>query len=154
MVWAMAEHRTRQPGLAGALRAAGLRLTGARRAVIGVLEEQRAEHLSAEDIHRLAKAAGRRLDLASVYRTMNVLAELGLVHRADLAHSHAHFEIDHGEEAHLICTRCGETIEAADQQDVAAALARLAEAQGFALGRFRVEVEGTCERCRTALAVG
>lgn len=150
----MAEHRTRQPGLAGALRAAGLRLTGARRAVIGVLEERHAEHLSAEDIHRLATASGRRLDLASVYRTMSVLADLGLVHRADLAHSHAHFEIDHGEEVHLTCTECGVTLEVADQRELAGSLARLAESEGFGLGRFRVEVEGTCERCRTALAVG
>ena len=81
--------------LAERLRGAGVRLTRARRAVIGVLEQRHREHLSAEDIHRLSEELGEPVDLASVYRTMHLLAELGLVHRTGLEEPHAHFEIAH-----------------------------------------------------------
>ena len=131
------------------LRHTGLKATAPRKAVIRLLEERR-EHLSAEDIHRGLVAQGVRIDLSSVYRTLGLLARLGLVRPVAPAERHGHFEVEHDERVHLVCSHCGSVIEAnlpriaAVQKSVTA----LAQANGFALDRFTVEVTGTCVACR------
>lgn len=138
--------------LATSMRAAGLRLTRARQAVLQVLEGNPRQHLSAQDIQRLSGEQGCPVDLASVYRTMHLLAELGLVHRTGLEEPHAHFEIAHAEEVHLACRVCGGVVEAPFPGfgRVSRALGALARRQRFELSRFRVDVEGRCERCAVA----
>jgi len=135
--------------LATSMQAAGLRLTRARQAVLQVLEGNPRQHLSAQDIQRLSGEQGCPVDLASVYRTINTLVSLGLVHRSDLSESHTHFELEHREEVHLTCRLCGRVIEGRfpGHQRLERVLARLAGAQGFAPLRFRVEVEGACRHC-------
>ena len=131
------------------LRSTGLKATAPRKAVIRLLEERR-EHLSAEDIHRALVAQGVRIDLSSVYRTLGLLARLGLVRPVAPAERHGHFEVEHDERVHLVCSHCGAVIEAnlpriaAVQKSVAA----LAQANGFSLDRFTVEATGTCAACR------
>lgn len=130
------------------LRRTGLKATAPRRAVIRLLEERR-EHLSAEDIHGALVGQGVRIDLSSVYRTLGLLARLGLVRPVAPSERHGHFEVEHDERVHLVCSRCGSVIEAnlpriaAVQKSVAA----LAQANGFALDRFTVEATGMCVAC-------
>lgn len=135
--------------LIGRFREAGLRLTAPRRAVIALLEDRRAEHLSAEEIHSALSAEGVTSNLSSVYRTLNLLVALGLVHRIDLSESHAHFGVEHEEQAHFRCDVCGEVGEVylAGHAELARRLQGLARKRGFTLIRFRVEAEGKCKRC-------
>lgn len=124
-------------------------MTGPRRAVIALLENRRGEHLSAEEIHGTLSAEGITVDLSSVYRTVNLLVALGLVHRMDLSESHTHFGVEHGEQAHLRCEVCGEVSEVyvAGHADLARGLQGLARKRSFELTGFRVEAEGKCKRC-------
>jgi len=137
------------PQMAASLQRAGHRLTRPRRAVMRVLAERPREHLSAEDIHDASHALGEPIDLASVYRTINLLGDLGLVHRRDLAEPHTHFEIVHEQEVHLTCTTCGRTLEdhSPYYRRLLRSLQALAGRQGFNLGRFRIEAEGQCAAC-------
>jgi Fe2+ or Zn2+ uptake regulation protein len=135
--------------LSARFRQTGLKLTAPRRAVIALLENRRSGHLSAEEIHGTLSAEGVTVNLSSVYRTLNLLVALGLVHRIDLSESHAHFGVEHGEQAHFRCEVCGEVSEVyvAGHADLARRLQGLARKRSFELTRFRVEAEGKCKRC-------
>lgn len=135
--------------LTGRFRKAGLKLTSARRAVIALLEDRQPQHLSAEEVYQALRAKGVRIHLSSVYRTLNVLAGLGLMHRMFLSDSHAHFEFHHQEEVHLVCAVCGSVTEAPAPADnsLGHSLRRLAQKHGFQPTRFQVKVEGKCRRC-------
>jgi Fe2+ or Zn2+ uptake regulation protein len=135
--------------LSARFRQTGLKLTAARRAVMALLENRRGEHLSAEEIHRALRAREVAVNLSSVYRTLNLLVDLGVVHRIDLSESHAHFGVEHKEQAHLRCEACGELSEVClpGHGSLARRLQELARKQGFELTRFRVEAEGRCKRC-------
>jgi len=137
-------------GLLQELRNAGLRQTTARRAVIEVLEHRRA-HLSAEDVYSALHERGVRIDLSSVYRTLDLLAHLGLVRQVTPAERHAHFEIVHQEQVHLTCARCGRVIEARLPRNdrIGEMLAALARRRRFQIARFGIEVEGLCNSCRS-----
>lgn len=145
LIWnSMSEHRTTDE-----LREAGLKLTAPRRAIIGLLESRRGEHLSAEEIHEAVKAEGVEVNLSSVYRNLNLLVTLGLVHRVDLSESHTHFGIEHGDQAHLRCKTCGQVseVDLSGPAGPARRLEGLARKLGFQVTHFRVEAEGKCERC-------
>lgn len=131
------------------LRNAGLRLTAARRAVVEVLEGRR-EHLSADDVYGALRERGVSIDLSSVYRTLDLLSDLGLVRQVTPAERHAHFEIDHQEDVHLTCSECGRVTEARLPKParVGEALTALARRHGFQVSRFGVEAEGLCDGCR------
>jgi Fe2+ or Zn2+ uptake regulation protein len=131
------------------LREAGLNLTVSRRAVMALLQKRRSEHLSAEEIHGALSAEGVTVNLSSVYRTVNLLVSLGLVHRMDLSESHTHFGVEHGEQAHLRCEVCGEVSEVylSRDEDLAQRLQEVVRKGSFELIRFRVEAEGRCKRC-------
>jgi Fur family ferric uptake transcriptional regulator len=131
------------------LRAAGFRLTAPRRAVLSLLQRSGGQHLSAEDIHAALGRRGLRVDLVSVYRTLNLLVRLGVVHEASLRQTHAHYEIEHGAEVHLACVSCGKVTEARlpTRGRAAEYLARVARRRGFRLTRFGIEVEGYCAAC-------
>ena len=141
-------------GLLGALRTAGLRLTTPRRAVIDVLERRR-QHLSAEDVYSALRERGVRVDRSSVYRTLDLLSQLGLVRQVAPSERHAHFELDHEEEVHLTCAQCGRIIEAHLPKHVriGRSLAALARRRRFQVTRFGVEAQGWCESCRPRQAV-
>jgi Fe2+ or Zn2+ uptake regulation protein len=130
-------------------RQTGLKLTAPRRAVMALLEHRRGQHLSAQEIHDALSAEGVTVNLSSVYRTLNLLMALRLVHRTALSESYSRFGIEHGEQAHLRCEVCGEASEVslAGPIDVTRCLQELARKRGFELTRFRVEAEGKCRRC-------
>ena len=130
------------------LRAAGLRATGARSAVIKVLEERR-QHLSADDIHKALSGSGWRVDLSSVYRTLTLLVRLGLVRLVGPSERHGHFEVEHDECVHFVCARCGAVTEAnlAQRARVERMLRGLARGAGFGLKRFMIEASGECAAC-------
>ena len=135
--------------LSARFRQTGLKLTAPRRAVIALLENRRSGHLSAEEIHAALSAEGVTVNLSSVYRTLNLLAGLGLLHRMYLSESHAHFEIEHEEEIHLVCAVCGSVAEPRllGRSSLKQSLEQLARQHGFKPTRFQVKVEGKCRRC-------
>jgi Fur family transcriptional regulator, ferric uptake regulator len=91
------------------LRTRGYRVTRPRRAVWEVLRAAE-RHLTVEQIASAAEALGHELDLASVYRTLDLLEELGLARSSRLGDADAsRWELAHPDEHfHLVCTVCGE----------------------------------------------
>ncbi len=95
------------------LHAQGLRMTAQRRLILQTLEQHVGQHLDAEALHQHARTQDQSISLATVYRTVNVLLEAGLIEQRFLGHdrSRAYYEIRHEEHFHLTCLDCGQVIE-------------------------------------------
>ncbi len=131
-----------------ALQASGHRITRQRRVVLEVLEESR-EHPDAESLYRKARQRAPRLSLATVYRTIAVLKQMGLVAEYSLGEEHGHFEaIPERPHYHFTCLGCGQVVEF-DAPQVAQAVQELAEREGMEIRAIHFSITGYCAGCRT-----
>jgi Fur family ferric uptake transcriptional regulator len=131
------------------LRRAGFRSGGARRAVVDFLG-RRDCCVSAQELHDGLRGEGRTVGIATVYRVLDQLAALRLVHRVDLGEGVARFEAAQpgGEHHHhLVCDDCGR-VEAFSDPALERALSRVAGARGNDLEAHDVVLRGACGDCR------
>ena len=133
--------------LKNALHSQGLKLTRSRLAVLQVLAAT-SEHLKVAEVHRRAREIDGRIGLASVYRTMELLARLRLVKHVHVEHRHRHYariREHHGH--HLVCNGCGLVVEFSDCQleRLTRALARRTK---FRIEGHCMEFFGQCRECR------
>lgn len=134
--------------LVAALQAGGHRLTRQRRVVLEVLEESR-EHLDAEALYERARQRAPRISLATVYRTVAVLKQMGLVAEHSFGEEHGHFETVTGvPHYHFTCLGCGAVVEF-DAPQVEETLRDLAEREGLEVCGVQFSLVGYCARCRT-----
>ena len=128
------------------LRAAGKRITPQRRLVLSILAESD-QHLDAHDIYDRGRRRDVHLSLATVYRTLTLLKETGVVHELHLDDEHHHYELDAKDEhSHLVCLGCGQVIEV-DGAVFAAVAVAAGQAHGFEIASTRVELTGYCVDC-------
>jgi Fur family ferric uptake transcriptional regulator len=130
------------------LRGAGFRSGGARRAVVELLGRQDC-CLSAQEIFDALRGGGRPVGIASVYRVLEVLSELGLVQRLDVGGGVTRYEpaLPNGDHHHhLICDHCGR-VRAFTDEALERALARLGSRIGHEVGGHDVVLRGTCSDC-------
>ncbi len=119
-----------------ALQDRGLRATRARLAVLEVLAGS-TEHLKVAEVHRRARLIDGRVGLASIYRTMELLAKLRLVKHVHVEHRHRHYaRISERHGHHLVCNGCGLVVEFSDCQ-----LERLTRTLAR---RTKFRIEGHC----------
>jgi Fur family zinc uptake transcriptional regulator len=126
----------------------GARLTRLRRNIL--LQMLTAERpLTAYEILDLLRPKDPSATPAGVYRSLDFLTELGLVHRIDSAKSFIACAMpDHAHPSQmLVCRRCGTVVETEDSQ-VAKATESLGRRLGFALDRNTMEFVGLCSSCR------
>jgi Fur family transcriptional regulator, ferric uptake regulator len=129
------------------LRTAGKRITPQRRLVVDILSQAQ-EHLDAKDIYERGRRQDARLSLATVYRTLTVLKETGVVRELHLDDEHHHYELDDQDKhSHLVCLMCGRVIEV-DSTDFAEAATAVGEIHGFEVASAQVELTGYCAECR------
>jgi Fe2+ or Zn2+ uptake regulation protein len=129
------------------LRAAGKRITPQRKLVLGILA-QTSGHLDAYDIYERGRHHDANLSLSTVYRTLNVLKETGVVNELHLDDEQHHYELDKkGEHSHLVCLACGRVIEVDTAIFSETALA-VGEEHGFEIASAQVELAGYCANCQ------
>lgn len=131
------------------LRRAGARSGSARQAVIAYLAAQHC-CLSAQELFDALRAEGHSVGIASVYRVLDQLADLRLVHRVDFGHGVTRFEIAHPDgrhHHHLVCARCGQ-VDTFDDPGLERALRKVAGSHGYALDDHDVVLHGACSDCR------
>jgi len=137
-----------QDRLAQALRASGYRLTRQRRLVMEVLEES-GEHLDAETLHDRAKARDPKISLATVYRTLALLKEVGLAEEHRLGEDHGHFEaVSDVPHYHFTCLGCGKVVEF-DAPQVTQVVRRLSRERGLRIVEVHLFLSGYCAQCGT-----
>ena len=142
--------------LATALRRAGHRLTGPRRAVWAALAAPAAAgdhdvHLSVDAVIERTQRHGDGVDRATAYRVLALLEELGLVRSSQLdVNGPLRYEPAHPDEHfHLRCTVCG-VVDHHVGSLVATVREHLDAGHGFTPDSIDLTVQGRCARCRTA----
>ena len=130
-----------------AFREAGRRLTSQRCLILDVLRESD-DHLDAEAVHDQAKKSAPDISLATVYRTLTLLQELGLVEEHRLGEGHSHYEaVQDAPHYHFTCRRCGMVLEF-DTPLVSRIARKLAEREGVRVTEAHLHLTGYCERCQ------
>jgi Fur family ferric uptake transcriptional regulator len=138
-------------GVPSRFRERGLRWTPQRRTVVDVLAAS-AGHLTGAELVERCRAVDPATIPSTVYRTLDVLEQLGLVRHGHGADGREEFHVapgaDHG---HLHCAQCGGRWEIGERQ--AASIVRaLREVDGFEVDLSHVTVVGRCGQCRRAAA--
>ncbi len=138
-------------GVPGRFRERGLRWTPQRRTVVDVLAAS-AGHLTGAELVERCRAVDPRTIPSTVYRTLDVLEELGLVRHGHGADGREELLVAPGiEHGHLYCAECGGRWEIGERQ--AAGIVRaIREMDGFEVDLSHVTVVGRCGDCRRAAA--
>jgi len=121
--------------------AAGLRLTEQRRTIASVLQAA-TDHPDVEELHRRAAAEDARISLATVYRTVKLLEETGILEKHEFGDGRARYETtDREHHDHLIDMQSGEVFEFLDP-DIEALQEKIAAKLGYKLMGHRLELYG------------
>lgn len=133
--------------LTGRLRTNARKITGPRQAVLDALRRQ--EH-PATTREILAALPEGECDLATVYRSMHLLEEMGMVQRFDFGDGSTRFELvanHHDHHHHLVCRSCARIVEVTDcfPADLEEKIARQA---GFKSVSHKLEFFGICPECQ------
>lgn len=133
------------------LRQRGYRLTPQRETILQLFQElPEGTHLSAEELHMRLQSHANSISLATTYRTVKLLASLGLLRELDFAEGHKHYEIATSEEAphhHLICVKCSQAIEF-EQAALFELGQAVADSHRFQLRDVQLKVFGVCPNCQ------
>ena len=128
------------------LRALGIAVTPQRLAVLAILRDRR-DHPSAEKIYQEVRQQLPAISFNTVYKTLEILCQRGLVSKVNPLHEVARYDGETGRHVHLICRRCHTIVDLHWQPKAQPALAP------EALQCFRVEHQsltlwGLCARCQ------
>jgi Fur family transcriptional regulator, ferric uptake regulator len=93
----------------------GWRLTPQRETILHVFQNlPKGNHLSAEDLHHLLQGRGEHISLSTIYRSLKLMARMGILRELELAEGHKHYELHQPyphHHHHLVCIQCNRTIE-------------------------------------------
>jgi Fe2+ or Zn2+ uptake regulation protein len=133
--------------IAHALDLAGYRLTAPRLAVADLITDYDG-HFTALELEEAARTRRLGISRATLFRALDLLAELGVVERVDLPNGeHAYVPCARAHHHHVICSRCGRTTEVEDC-GVADAVAEIARRSGYRIDTHRLELFGLCRHCQ------
>ena len=137
----------RERAILDLLRADGGRVTTGRRAIVRALLHGPDHHVTAEDVARMVHGDQPDVHLSTVYRTLDVLEEQGVVDRVNLGSGGAVYHLTDHAHHHLVCEGCGTVTEVPDE--VVRPLAdALDQRFGFTLGGRHLAIPGRCAACR------
>ena len=134
------------------LKERNLPVTSQRLAIATVLLDS-ARYLSAEEVEGELRARGTKAGTATVYRTIDVLVQSGLVVERDFGEGFRRFEParDVPNNEQLLCTVCGAVDEFRDER-LERMSVLVAESRGFARQKHRLVIYGVCRDCQRAVA--
>lgn len=131
------------------LKTHGLRLTPQRAIIVEVIERLKG-HITAEDIFAEVQKVTPYINLATIYRTLDLLQELNLITPTNLGRSQTYFAVkDHCSHHHLVCQACGHIEEFCDDL-LDPIRVELEEQYGFKAHTDHLSIFGLCRGCRPA----
>ena len=130
------------------LRGRHLKLTEERRALLDAVLGWE-HHFDADELHMGLKAKGQDISRATVYRTLDLLIQSGLVRKQSFGDQHAHYEaVRHNEHHdHLICLSCNKITEFF-RPDLEALQDAICEEHGFRPLHHSLQIFGLCSACK------
>jgi len=107
-------------------------------------------NLTADDLVDLVRREDARIGRATVYRTLQWMVDAGLARKVDFGEGRSRFEpsVHHPRHFHFVCRTCHRSSEFLSS-DVEAMMEEIAAARNFATDQVVVQINGTCESCRT-----
>ena len=139
------------------LTGSGYRLTAGREAIINVLSKTD-KHLSAEDIYMLLHPNHPNIGLTTIYRTLELLKQTGIISKFEFGHGRAKYELseEYGNKKHhhhLICKKCREIIDYSDFFDAEVDYVKQAEKGlkrkfGYNIDSHLIRFYGICPSCK------
>jgi Fur family transcriptional regulator, ferric uptake regulator len=128
---------------------AGYRLTGARRSIAELIA-RRSGPFTAADLVADAQQRDRAIGRATIFRTLDVLAELHAVERIDLpTGEHAYLACEPAHHHHVVCSNCGRSTDV-DDAGWRAVVRDIEDRTGYRIDDHRLELFGLCPTCRAA----
>ena len=109
------------------------------------------EHFNADDLHDMARRIDRTISRATVYRTLLLLVECGLLREVDLGRDQTYYDpnyLDKPSHNHLVCIDCGKVVEFADSH-LELLNDCLTRRMGFRPVKQSIKIEACCEQLRT-----
>ncbi len=132
----------------------GWRLTPQRETILHIFQElPKGKHLSAEELHGLLQSRGEAISLSTVYRSVKLLARMGILRELELGEGHKHYEVNQPypqHHDHLICVRCNKTIEFKND-NILKIGTKTAEKEGYHLLDCQLTIHAICPTCQRAL---
>lgn len=141
----------------GKMQGCGYRMTEGRDAIFDVLSKNKEKHLSADEIYMKVHPLFPSVGLTTVYRTLEVLKEMGIVSKFDFGEGRARYELvsekDENHHHHLVCTSCKTIINYTDFIDDELELLKrteksLSKKYNFEIKNHVIQFYGICEKCR------
>lgn len=129
------------------LKEKGYKLTKQRKSIIEVLIENPGKFLSVEEIYLKSKDKYPKTNLSTIYRNMEVLEAINIVHKTSINGSSSSYEIAYNDDHHhhLICKSCGktETIDFCPLKEIASRVPN----NSFTVTDHKLELYGYCNNC-------
>lgn len=133
------------------LKEKGYRLTEQRQIILNVMLESMGEHLSIKEIWEIARKKDSTLGISTVYRTLKIMAEIGIVTDFDKKDEINKYELNTDEKnfihPHLICMRCGKIIGIQENLLIGNPKVKIYNKYNFKIEDIRVKCYGFCEKC-------
>ena len=140
----------------GKFKDCGYRLTVGRDAILDILSAAQG-HLSADDIYMKVRPKYHNVGLTTIYRTLDVLSNIGMVYKLDFGDGRARYELAQGPKGehhhhHLVCTDCNKVIDYTDFIGEEVELLKqtekgLGKKYNFRITNHLIQFYGLCEKC-------
>lgn len=131
------------------LHSRGFRITPQREMIIEAIAHQ-GEHINADEVFSVIQKRTHTVNIATVYRTLDLLVEQGLASRIDLGEGRVIYANNqHGPHIHLVCRMCGKVFDA-DPELLSPFNQRLKADYQFAADLQHISVPGLCKDCRVS----
>ena len=124
------------------------RLTGQRKAILHVMLENQGRHLSAEEVLWEARKKFPNIGIATVYRTLEKLASLDILHKSMFEGNKFRYELaedDKHHHHHVVCLSCGQISEVSG--DLLSELEKRLDQQGYKIIDHELKFYGYCPAC-------
>ena len=142
--------------LRGKLSEHGYKITPQRKEILQIfVDHSDYHHMSAEDVYRILRENKSDIGLATVYRSLDLLSELGILVQVDFGDGCARYELNTADPKvhhhhHLICVKCKKVIEF--EEDLLDDLEEdIAKKSGFQILNHEVKFFGYCSECRAEM---
>lgn len=128
------------------------KLTKQRKIVLEIFLENQDKHLSADDVYDLLRKKSSDIGLATVYRSLELLTELGILQKMEFGDGCSRYELgtnepDCHQHHHLICLKCGKVTEFTE--DMLEKLEKIVDKKsGFKVVDHQVKFYGYCKECK------
>lgn len=129
------------------LRNQGYKLTGQRKIIIEAFDKCPA-HYTAQEIYEKVKTRNANINFSTVYRNLELLCKLGIIHKLNISSGISHFELKHSDHHHhhVICLKCGD-MQSIDLCPYGELKNSELDCLGFVPVEHKFEIYGYCREC-------